>query len=129
MVAQIPHGSESAYFLRPGITHVVRLTLYSLRTEKLMQNSKANPMPRNQIPLIWPAVAKIATTRTEQLMINSKANLTSRNQCGFPEVPKFATTQAPFVCDLFLQSHDIHFSTPAAFVVFQRKMSDSHKEY
>ena len=58
-------------------------------------------------------------------MINSKANLTSRNQYGFPEVPKFATTQAPFVvCDLFLQSHDIHFSTPAAFVVFQRKMGD-----
>ena len=94
-MAQIAHGSESAYFLRPGITHVIRLTLYSLRTEKLMQNSKANLMPRNQIPLIWPAVATFATTRTEKLMINSKANLTYLNQ-----FPRFATTQAPFVvCD------------------------------
>ena len=97
MVAQIAHGSESAYFLRPGITHVVRLTLYSLRTEKLMQNSKANPMPRNQIPLTCPAAAKFATTRTEKLMINSKANLMPGNQRPwvFPEVAKFATTQAP----------------------------------
>ena len=104
-----------------------------------MQNSKANSMLRNQIPLICPAVAKFATTRTEKLMINSKANLMPRNQIRLilmpgnqipwvsPEVAKFATTQAPFVvCDLFLQSHDIHFSTPAAFVVFQLKIGDSY---
>ena len=50
---------------------------------------------------------KRTTLELIELMINSKANLTSRS-----------------VCDLFLQSHDIHFSTPAAFVVFQRKMGD-----
>ena len=77
----------------------------------------ANLIPRNQTRLIFPEVAKIATTRTEKLMMSSKANLQSRNQ-----VPRFATTQAPLVeCDSVLQPYDIHFSTPAAFVVFQRK--------
>ena len=78
----------------------------SLRSEKLMINSKANLMPRNQIPLIWPAVAKFATTRTEKLMINSKGNLTYLNQ-----FPRFATTQAPFVvCDPIQKKTLLHAS-------------------